>query len=64
MFEVVICGYNIFCHFNTLHDNMRSHKYPPDVAMLCTYFNEQKVSLPDYCFYKTEMKIPRRRSEF
>jgi hypothetical protein len=64
MIETLICGYNIFCHLHTLHDGMESHRYPPDVVMLCTYFEEQKVKLPDYCFYKTEMKIPRRRSEF
>lgn len=58
------CGYNFFCHFDYYKAELRSQKYPPDVAQLCFYFEEQKTDLPDYCKWKTEVKPPRRRSDF
>ena len=64
MFEIVICGYNIFCHINNIGDQIYTSKYPKDVEELCYYFERQKEKLPEYCFYKSEVKLPRRRSEF
>jgi len=64
MISALICGYNIFCHIDNIKDHMYNSKYPKDVAELCYYFEGQKEKLPDYCFYKSETFIPRRRSEF
>lgn len=64
MLEVLVCGYNIFCHLDNINDSMVRSKYPQDVAQLCTYFEQQKVQLPDYCFYKVETKPPRHRNEY
>lgn len=64
MIELIVCGYNIFCHVDNIRDNMVRSKYPQDVAQLCIYFEEQKTDLPDYCKWKSETKPPRRRSEF
>jgi hypothetical protein len=64
MIEILVCGYNIFCHINNLNYQFQRPKYPPDVAQICQYFEEQKVKLPDYCKFKSEPFVPRRRSEF
>jgi len=64
MIEVMLCGYNIFCHLNNVTEQISRPKYPPDVAQLCTYFQEQKAKLPDYCFYKSTVKPPRHRNEY
>ncbi len=64
MFETLLCGYNLFCHVDNLNNNFARPKYPPDVAMICKYFDDQKVELPEYCKWKTETFVPRRRSEF
>jgi hypothetical protein len=65
MVEVLICGYNIFCHINNLNFEFQRPKYPPDVAKLCYYFEEQKLELPEYCKWKDEVNPPpRRRNEF
>ena len=64
MFEILLCGYNIFCHFDTINSELQRPKYPPDVAQLCAYFEEQKTTLPDYCKWNDKPKPPRRRSEF
>lgn len=64
MFETILCGYNLFCHMGNLKDNLTRPKYPPDVAVLCQYFEEQKSELPEYCKWKSETFKPRRRSEF
>jgi hypothetical protein len=63
MFEILTCGYNIFCHFDNINDLNRP-KYPPDVVQLCQYFEDQKSELPDYCKWPDKPFIPRRRSEF
>ncbi|WJZ48241.1 hypothetical protein [Synechococcus phage DSL-LC02] len=59
--EIVFCGYNLFCHIRNIEFRP---KYPPDVAVLCQYFEEQKSQLPDYCKWKSEVKPPRNRNEF
>jgi hypothetical protein len=64
MIELLVCSYNIFCHIDNIKDNMVQSKYPKDVVQLCTYFEQQKTQLPDYCFYKTTIKPPRHRNEF
>ena len=64
MLEVLICGYNIFCHLDNITNSIVRSKYPQDVAQLCIYFEQQKAQLPDYCFYKTEVKRPRHRNEY
>jgi hypothetical protein len=63
MFEILLCWWNLNCHFNNIRYSQRP-KYPPDVAMLCQYFEDQKVELPEYCEWKSEITPPRRRSEF
>jgi len=53
LFEYVLCGMNITCHL----DNIRSHarpKYPPDVAQLCQYFEDNNSQLPDYCKWQED----------
>lgn len=64
MIEAFICGYNFFCHVDNLKHNFTRPKYPPDVAVLCQYFEEQKTELPEYCKWGDAPKPPRRRSEF
>ncbi len=64
MIELLVCGYNIFCHIDNINRNMVGSKYPEDVAQLCIYFEQQKTQLPDYCFYKTTVKPPRHRNEY
>jgi hypothetical protein len=64
MLELLFCGYNISCHFKSINDYITRPKYPPDVAQLCQYFEEQKTELPDYCKWGDNPKPPKRRSEF
>ena len=64
MLELLFCGYDLTCQFKNINNLMNRPKYPPDVAQLCQYFEEQKTSLPDYCKWGDEPKPPRRRSEF
>jgi len=64
MFELLFCGFNLSCGFDTIMDWTSRPKYPPDVAQLCAYFEEQKATLPDYCKWDDQPKPPRRRSEF
>jgi len=64
MLNLLLCGYNLFCHIGNVNDTINPQRYPPDTAQLCTYFKEQKTQLPDYCFYKTEVKKPRHRNEY
>jgi hypothetical protein len=65
MIEAFICGYNLFCHIGNLKHNLTRPKYPPDVAVLCQYFEEQKSELPTYCKWADEpTKPPRRKSDF
>jgi hypothetical protein len=64
MFEVLACGYNIFCHLDNINNSVVRSKYPQNVVQLCVYFEQQKVQLPDYCFRKTEIKPPRHRNEY
>jgi hypothetical protein len=64
MIQLLICGYNIFCHVDNFKSEYLRPKYPPDVAELCYYFEEQKSELPEYCKWKSETFKPRRRSEF
>ena len=58
MFEI-FCGLNLSCHFNSL---FVSPKYPEHVAEVCQYLEQQKIQLPEYCYF--DIKQPRRRSEF
>lgn len=64
MIETLFCGYNLFCHLGNFKDQFSRPKYPPDVAVLCQYFEEQKSELPEYCKWGDTPKQPRRRSEF
>jgi hypothetical protein len=64
MFELFFCGYNLFCHIDNVKHTFSRPKYPPDVAQLCYYFEEQKSELPEYCKWKSDVKPPRRRSDF
>ncbi len=64
IFEYILCGINIACHLRNLEDYTTRPKYPPDVAQLCQYFEEQKTTLPDYCKWGDEPKPPRKRNEF
>lgn len=64
MIDLLFCGFNLSCGVSTILDMTRQPKYPPDVAVLCQYFEEQKSELPDYCEWKSNVKPPRRRSEF
>lgn len=64
MIEILMCGYNLTCSMNTINDIMGRPKYPPDVSVLCQYFADNKVELPEYCIWKTDIKKPRHRSEY
>ena len=64
MIELFVCGYNIFCHFNNISNNMNENKYSKDVAQMCIYFERQKEKLPEYCFYKSTANLPRHRNEY
>ena len=64
MIQIIICGYNIFCQVDSIRYQFARPKYPPDVAHLCQYFEEQKTELPDYCKWHDEPFVPKRRSDF
>jgi hypothetical protein len=64
LIDYIICGINIFCHVDNLKHQLQGQKYPPDVAQLCQYFEEQKTELPDYCKWENEVKPLKRRNEF
>ena len=64
MLEFLFCANNLSCQFTNLKDQLFLPKYPPDVAQLCFYFEEQKADLPDYCKWQNEITPPRRRSDF
>ena len=64
MFDFLLCGNVISCHLDNIKDLLNNQKYSKDHEVVCKYFKEQKVELPDYCFYKTEIKKPRHRSEY
>lgn len=64
MIPLALCGYNLFCYIDKIEDSIYNAKYPKEVAELCYYFEGQKAELPEYCFYQSEVKPPRRRSEF
>lgn len=64
MIDILFCGISIGCHISNIEMMIDRPKYPQDVALLCQYFEEQKSELPDYCKFKSEPFVPRRRSEF
>ncbi len=64
MIDYLLCGINLICHFDNIKYQVQRPKYPPDVAELCRYFEEQKTELPNYCKWGDEPKPPKRRSEF
>mgnify|MGYP003336025557 FL=1 len=64
MIQLIICGYNIFCQIDSIKDHFSRPKYPPDNAMVCQYFEDQKAELPDYCKWHDKPFIPKRRNEF
>jgi hypothetical protein len=64
MIDFLICGLNLTCQFDSIKNQFSRSKYPPDVAQLCQYFEEQKTDLPDYCKWGDEPKPPRKRNEF
>jgi hypothetical protein len=64
MIDILLCGYNISCHFNNINYYYGRPKYNPDVVQICQYFEEQKVELPDYCKWQDNIQKPRTRSEF
>lgn len=58
MIDFLLCGANLICQYNLL----KQPKYPPDVAVICHYYEEQKVQLPEYCkWYQPPI---RKRNEF
>jgi hypothetical protein len=62
MIDLVICSMDIFCHFGNIKNQLQTPKYPVEVISICQYYDEQKMTLPDYC--KLDTKPIRRRSEF
>ena len=64
MIDLIICSYNLFCHLDNIENQFSRPKYPPDVAVLCQYFEEQRSELPESCKWENESKLPRRRNEF
>lgn len=64
MINLLICGMNIACHLRNVNYTIQKPKYPPDVAQICQYFEEQKKELPDYCKWEDNKVQPRRRSDF
>lgn len=64
MLEILMCGYNITCSTNVIGDMLGYQKYPSDHAIVCQYFEEIEQELPDYCKWKSKIKLPRKRSEF
>mgnify|MGYP006291717293 CR=1 FL=1 len=63
MLEFLMCG-TISCQYQVIKESIYGPKYPPDVAHLCQYFEEQKTELPDYCKWHDQPFIPKQRSEF
>jgi len=64
MIGILLCGYNLSCHIGNVRDQFTQPKYPPDVAVICQYFEDQKAQLPDYCKWQTNANPVRRRSDF
>ena len=64
MFDFILCGFSLSCQFDNIKYYFGTPKYPPDVASICRYFEEQKEELPEYCKWKSQVQQPRRRSEF
>ena len=64
MFDLILCGFSLSCQINNIKYYFNTSKYPPDVADICRYFEEQKTELPEYCKWKSEIQPPRKRSEF
>lgn len=64
MIEILVCGYNIFCHLNNINQQLSRPKYPPEVHTICVYFEEQKVELPEYCKWTDLPNQVRKRNEF
>jgi len=60
--DFLLCYVNLSCHFDNFKDYLTRPKYPAEVAEICSYFEEQKLKLPEYCI--TKVQLPRRRSEF
>lgn len=63
MLEFLMCG-TIRCQYNIVKDLVSGPKYPPDNAIVCQYFEDAHQELPDYCKWKSETFVPKRRSDF
>jgi len=61
MFDIMICGINIFCYpkYWFPHEDKSQ-----EITRLCKYFDEQRAKLPDYCNSHDKQFVPRRRSDF
>jgi hypothetical protein len=62
MIPLILCLNGSICSINDLFVN--HNRFPPDYVELCTYFQKQKVDLPDYCRSTIKPKMPRLRNEF
>ncbi len=64
MFELLVCGYNLSCSYDSIREWSSGPKYPQDHAVVCKYFEDINQELPKYCKWKEKPFIPKRRSEF
>jgi hypothetical protein len=64
VFDFLFCGFNLSCQYHSIQQYFDTPKYPTDVAMICQYFEEQKAEFPDYCKWKSDVQLPRKRNEF
>jgi len=56
--ELLLCGANLYCHW----ERLKQPKYPPNVDLICSYYEEEKMQLPEYCkWYSQPIK---KRNEF
>ncbi len=63
IWDLILCGNNLTCHWRTLTNKEESND--PAMVRLCSYFKENKIDLPDYCYVPANIEPPpRRRSEF
>ena len=62
MFDLIFCGFNLTCQFDNVKYYFNGPKYPQEVYEICSYYENEKMTLPDYC--KIEIKQPRKRNEF
>ena len=62
MLDFILCGASLTCQFRTIQNYFNGPKYPREVYEICSYYENQKITLPEYCHI--DIPKPRKRNEF